>query len=166
MKEIQLTRGMVTVVDDEDYEVLAEYKWFARESKRTFYAARDTPIGNGKQTLVQMHREIMGATPGQEVDHWDGDGLHNWRKNLRYCTHSQNSANRHRKQPCCSSRYKGVTWSKGNRKWRAQIKFHAQHIHLGYFTLEEDAARAYNAAALEHFSEFACLNEIEMKEQL
>jgi hypothetical protein len=54
------------------------------------------------------------------------------------------------------SRYKGV--SRNREKWQARIKVDGKQSHLGIFTDEEDAARAYDAAARELFGEFAYLN--------
>ena len=160
MKEIQLTQGKVALVDDQDYEVLAQHKWYAYKDWRTWYARWHMPTVAGKRTVVLMHRVIMGAAPGQQVDHWDGDGLHNWRKNLRYCTTAENQHNQRHKQAGSTSHYKGVCWHKNAGKWAARIKVNYKRIWLGLYGLESDAARAYNAAAVKHFGEFASLNEI------
>jgi hypothetical protein len=160
VREIPLTQGKVALVDNEDYEELVQYKWYAHKQDHRWYARRNTRTVTGKRTTVRMHREIMGEAPGQDVDHWDGDGLHNWRENLRYCNDAENSGNAHHKQANCTSRYKGVSWFKSHGKWRAKIAFNYKSIHLGLFDNEDDAARAYNAAARQYFGEFACPNVI------
>lgn len=101
-----------------------------------------------------MHNQIMNPPKGMEVDHRDRDGLHNWRENLRVCTHAQNSMNR---GPSSVTGFKGVRLY-GSKKYIAQIKFRKKFFHLGIFTEAEEAARAYDAAAKKFFGDFAWLN--------
>jgi hypothetical protein len=91
-----------------------------------------------------------------EIDHINGDGLDNRRENLRICNHQQNSGNQGPRGG--SSRFKGVCWHKNHRIWAAFIGIDFKQKHLGHFHTEEEAARAYDVAALEHFGEFAKLN--------
>jgi hypothetical protein len=58
-----------------------------------------------------------------------------------------------------TSKFKGVCWDTRG-KWRARITQSKKNKHLGYFTDEIEAAKAYNKAALKHFGEFAYLNEV------
>lgn len=77
-------------------------------------------------------------------------------ENLRPCEIYQNSGN-------CVARvhkYKGVTFCKQTQKWRAQIGVQYRNIPLGRFATIEEAALAYNDAALSYFGEFAVLNEV------
>jgi hypothetical protein len=160
-KEIPLSNGMVAIVDAADYDFLMQWKWHICGGKRerTWYAARNAPISRGKQiqTRVMMHREILGAEPGTRIDHIDGDGLNNTRKNLRFCTHQQNLCNRPA-QINNTSGYKGVYWHKRASKWVAQISENGKRKYLGRFANAEDAAHAYDAAAKELYGEFARLN--------
>lgn len=101
----------------------------------------------------------MNALPGSEIDHVNGNGLDNRRVNLRFASRSENCSN------CRPSRnnrsgYKGVHWHKGAKKWRSQIKTNGKRIHLGYFENKNDAARAYNEAAIRLHGSFARLNTI------
>lgn len=95
MKELSLTRGKAALVDDEHFETLNQFKWFAQHSPFTFYAARhispNYKVKNGLR--VALHRLISGAPKKLEVDHIDGNGLNNQRSNLRICTKSQNLRN-------------------------------------------------------------------------
>lgn len=91
------------------------------------------------------------------VDHIDGDTSNNRATNLRWCTQKDNSRNR-KKSNNTSSKYKGVYWCAGNNKFRAQICVDYKRIQVGYYENEEDAGRAYDLKALEHFGQFARLN--------
>lgn len=161
MKEIPLTRGKVALVDDADFEALAKYKWQAKRDKKTWYVYRRARKSDGEKGLMSMHRQIMVAGPGREVDHKDGDGLNNQRDNLRLCSHAQNMCNHQHKTDGCSSLYKGVCWRKDVARWVAKIRVSRRLIHLGLFDSQEDAAQAYNQAAKQYFGEFAALNEID-----
>ena len=156
MKRIPLTQGKFALVDDEDYKWLNQYKWHALKDKHTFYAVRGICL-NGKMKRIFMHREITQALPNEETDHRNHNGLHNWRDNLRTCTRSENARNR-KPSKSCSSRYKGVRWYKRNHNWNAQIGKNGKQYHIGYFTSEIEAAKAYDAKAKELFGEFAYLN--------
>jgi len=105
-----------------------------------------------------MHRFLLGsACDGFEVDHWDGNGLNNRRLNIRVASRRQNIQNLvHTRKH--SSRFKGVTWDKENRKWRVTIQVDGVPLRLGRFENEEESAAAYDAAARKHFGEFAHLN--------
>lgn len=156
-REIPLTRGMVALVDDEDYErVMALGKWNAHDGRRTFYAAKGwlcqcVPNYPRQQTL-RLHNFILGVCG---VDHKNGDGLDNRRCNLRSATVRQNNCNVGLRRDN-SSGFKGVTARKD--RWLAQVMAGGKRVHLGVFDTAEDAARAYDAAAREHFGDFAWLN--------
>ena len=158
MKEIPLTRGYVAIVDDSDYADLTQWKWYAHHRKSgAFYAARRRV--NGKQGVVKMHRQILGALPGEDVHHANHKTLDNRRSNITRCTRSQHHASR-RKRAGCSSQFKGVHWRRDVGCWRAEIQHNGKKHHLGLHDDEREAARAYNVAALDHFGEFALLNEV------
>lgn len=155
MKHIRLTRGYVALVDDEDYTELSKHKWHAQDqaNRRLVYAAR---YDAGTNVPFLMHLALMPWKHGYIVDHVDGDGLNNQRHNLRYATPSQSQHNR--TMPRGTSKYRGVTWDKQAGKWRAAIKVNYRSLFLGLYTNEEEAALAYNQAALEQYGVFARLN--------
>lgn len=105
-REIQLTKGQVALVDDQDFDWLSGFKWYAhvRTEEGKFYAARSKVVGFGlpqgkynrrqRRIIVLMHGEIMGDVPlGMTIDHEDRNGLNNQRYNLRFVTHQQNVIN-------------------------------------------------------------------------
>ena len=153
-KEIPLTQGAVTIVDDTDYDWLNQWSWYLSTGG---YAQRSVYTGSGYTTIF-MHRVILKASAGVEVDHTSRDCLDNRRVNLRLCTGAQSSMNRAKTERKCSSKYKGVSWDRY--RWAAYIYKEYVKRHLGRFKCEEDAARAYNEAAKELFGEFAVLNEV------
>jgi len=145
MKEIQLTQERVVLVDDEDYEKLNKFKWFAQKSTHTFYANRNSPRINGKRYLILMHHEVIGKPPkGFETDHRSGNGLDNQKENLHHVTHRQNTQNR--KNENSSSKYPGVCWNRLREKWVARIEINGISKHLGVFTNERKAFEAYKYA--------------------
>lgn len=160
VQEIPLTQGKVAIVDRDDFESLSQYRWQAYTRGNTWYAKRVIQMPDGKQATLHMHRDILNAPKGTPVDHRDGNGLNNTRANLRLCTAQENNRNSRRRKDA-SSRYKGVQWYKPGTKWKAQIEDNGRHKHLGYFASEEEAARAYDAAALELYGEFARFNFVD-----
>lgn len=158
-KEIELTQGYVALVDDEDYELVSQFKWCAqRIGERLVYAVTSVRRGR-RRTALQMHRLIARPPSGIAIDHANHDGLDNRRANLRVCTRSQNCANR--VAPCNNkSGFKGVSWYKRDGRWRACITIDGKNKHLGCFDAPEMAALAYNEVAAGHFGQFACLNDV------
>jgi predicted RNA methylase len=158
-KQISLTQGLFTTVDDEDFEYLNQWKWHAVKSGKTFYAVRGVRRRFFKKT-VYMHKTIMNPPTGMETDHKDLNGLNNTRKNLRNCAHTQNQQNRE-KSINNTSGYKGVCWRKHERKWHAQIRANGKKIHLGYYDNIEEAVYAYDKAAIKYHGEYASLNNVQ-----
>lgn len=153
-RRIALSQGKYALVDDADYEWLNQWKW-TYHSMGSGAAARKIKVGKGKQASVLMHRLILDASDGMHVDHINGDGLDNRRENLRQCTPQQNWRNR---KPANKngSGYKGAYPNKNH--WEAAITVNRQRLYLGCFGNPEDAARAYDEAAREHFGKYARLN--------
>ncbi len=152
VRQIPLTQGKVALIDDEDFERVNQYKWHALRDSHgtTWYARHVTP--NPTRVLLLMHRLIVNAPFGMEVDHVNGDGLDNRRANLRICTHSENVCNQRKTHG--TSRYKGVSWHKDTGKWQAQIKVNGRGMYLGCFTTEEEAHAAYCSASAKYHGGF------------
>jgi hypothetical protein len=154
-REIPLSRGFVAIVDDEDYAELSRFKWWA---DGLGYALTTIGGRNGKKNF-RMHRMITGAADGMVVDHIDGVAWNNQRSNLRVVTQRENLLNSRGRLGTMSG-YKGVRWYKQTSRWVAHVCCYGKYHHVGYFMDPIEAARAYNAKALELFGEFARLNVI------
>ena len=128
-------------------------------SKGSYHAGRSLCRG-GKQTTIQMHRQIISAPKGSIVDHININGLDNRKANLRIATGIQNLWNSRRGMNSGRSKYKGVSWISGRKKWRVVLCNNREKIQLGYFDDEKEAAKVYNEAALKYRGEFAVLNDI------
>jgi len=156
MKEIPLTQGQVALVDDEDFERLSQFKWSARKYGNTFYAGRQIRLRKDKQTVSYMHREIMNAPTGIQVDHINGDNrLNNQKENLRFCTNQQNGFNVRHPHKNKKFAVKGVSWHKRDKKFYARIQPNGKLICLGSFNVLGDADSAYRIAEEKYFGEFA-----------
>jgi len=159
MKEIELTQGKVTLVDDEDYPFVSKYKWHARRNRSGIWYAFTYMRIAGKKCNIGMHRLILGLTCGgkRDVDHINHNGLDNCRGNLRICSRSQNIMNGKARNGG-SSRFRGVYWDKQAKKWHAHIWINQKEMYLGLYTLEECAALAYDFAIMKYHQEFASFN--------
>ncbi len=133
-------------------------RWHPYKGARsnTLYAVRKFGPSNSRGSH-RMHRIILSENEALAVDHRDGQGLDNRRSNLRPATSSQNAMNC-RKNRTGTSIFKGVSFASGRNLWKAEICINRKRIFIGRFAVEEDAARAYDAKAIELFGDFAVLN--------
>jgi AP2 domain-containing protein len=151
---VPLTKGLVAIVDEADMPLISAIAWKAEDHAGCRYAAYNEYIGNYRQRKVYMHRLIIGAGKNQRVDHRNGNGLDNRRSNLRIATVGQNAANR---AAYSKTGYKGVH-VKPSGNFHASISKDKRTIYLGTFPTPEEAARAYDVAAISLHGEFARLN--------
>lgn len=180
--EIELSNGEIALIDLEDAPRVLQHRWHAQVrtsgSRVHRYACanvskdlarqlgvqvRDTPIQKGRErkkqiTRITLHQFIMGRRPGLVCDHRNGNPLDCRRHNLRWASPGGNATNRRKQSRPATSMFKGVSWNKEHERWVAQIRHLGVQKHLGYFCAEDDAARAYDAAARSRFGEFARLN--------
>jgi hypothetical protein len=138
-----------------------------QRSPRVLSAATCSPYGHqmvsvrhdGKSRSALVHRLVWesfyGTIPDQiEIDHIDRNPKNNAIENLRLATRMQNARNcsAHKKS---RSRFAGVTFHGRIKKWQATIRVNKKLIHLGYFANESQAAKCREAAAAQHFGEYA-----------
>jgi hypothetical protein len=156
MKELCLKTGQTVLVDDADFDVVSRWRWRTSTHPRTgkTYVNRAAWV-NGRSVKVQLHRVIMDAPPGMDVDHIDGDPLNCQRSNMRLVTRMQNTWNSRRSRTSRSG-FKGV--EPCGKRWRAVITVNRVRIHLGMFDTPELAAAAYDAAARKNFGDFCRVN--------
>lgn len=154
MKLIKVTnRTQCLLVDDEDYERLSNYKW--SQTRKTGPIRRVTPRPAARN--IPIASDVM-RNYKVVYDHIDHDPFNNQKENLRICNAQQNMFNKSKQQTVSTSKYKGVSWNKVAMRWRACIKINGKTLHLGYFTDELLAAKAYDDKAIALFKEFANLN--------
>lgn len=152
--QIPLTQGQFATIDDEDADLILKYSWricYCKRKKITYAVSgqysKECPI-------LRMHRVILNAPKGVEVDHENRNGLDNRKQNLRLANPSQNHYNS--KTPSSNkSGVKGVDWHKASSKWRAQIVVNKSILYLGVFSDIEDAKIAIHNARILNHGEFA-----------
>lgn len=155
MKKIKLTKGQYALVDDDDYGELNKYKWYCTSEG---YAMRRDNKKN-KFKVLSMHRVLMKARKGQQIDHINNNTVDNQRQNLRKATRTQNQGNQkmHKNN---TSGYKGVCWHKTLKYWVAQLHTKKGKHYSVFCKTKEEAAKKYNEMATKYFGEYALLNKI------
>lgn len=145
--KVPLTKGKWALVDEADYYKIMFLSFQAQKGHNTWYASDR----NGKM----LHRLILGLSDNdpREVDHIDGDGLNNVRSNLRICSQSRN-----RQNAKARGDYKGVTYNKREKKYKARIQCGLIRLTVGTFDTAEEAARTYDKRARQLHGAFARLN--------
>lgn len=139
MIQVPLSRGLFALIDDENAAVILQHKWSIRQNKRRFYATRNTSKKTGElKTKVQMHRFIIGAKEGEQVDHINGNSLDNRRCNLRIATTSVNRANS-KAQVRTKSKMKGV-YARGRNRYEAFIGRNGDQFRSKWFKDPHKAA--------------------------
>lgn len=152
------TNGAAVLIDQRDEEVLcATLANGMRIPLRVSIATNGYPsIGLGT-FREYLHRLVARARPGEIIDHINGVRTDCRRANLRKVSRAQNLWNRgparHNK-----SGYKGVSYCRDTGRWRAEIRVNKRRVHIGRFFHPEEAALAYDQAALKYHGEFAKLN--------
>ena len=150
-------KGFEILVDEADLPILRNYTWYAWASGNTRYAMTrgEDEMPFGMHTLL-----VYGVTRahGKIVDHIDGNGLNNRRSNIRSASPRQNQANRKLSKNNTSG-YRGVNFNKRYGNWKARIYTGGgAQKQLGTFATPEEAAVAYDMAAVQQYGEFAALN--------
>lgn len=156
MAFLVLSRGYVATVDDDSPTLGKKWSALVHPNGKHVYGVRVvTKRIDGKriQKMLYLHREVMDAPSGVEVDHINRNTLDNRKENLRFATRAQQNANRTKGKS--KSGFKGVTVDPNG-----TVKFVARYggKHIGRYASAEDAARAYDAFAKETVGDFATLN--------
>lgn len=159
MRKVKLTQGYVALVDDEDYQRVAQFKWCVHKvlnkdgSIKTLYAHRGYKLAD-RWTTQKLHRFIRRVSnPKVKVDHENRNGLDCRKNNLRKASNAQNASNT-KLYSTSTSGTKGVHWNKQNKSWVAYIYCNNKRIHLGYFTDKKEAAKARLKAAVKFHGKF------------
>lgn len=152
--EIPLTRSMTAIIDLADVHLVEHLSWHAIPGRVSHYASASIPASMGGKRNVLLHRFLLSAPAGMEVDHLDGDGLNCRRGNLRVATTAQNQQNR-RISADNTSGLKGASFDRTKKQWQAQIRINGRQTKIGHFNSAEEAHEAYVQTALRHFGEFA-----------
>ncbi len=148
---VHMRCGKACTISTSTLDIVKPYNWCVEGTGYVMSRSGGKPI--------KMHRLILSAPKGIYVDHIDGNPLNNTIENLRMCRKQQNEFNTKIRMDN-SSGYKGVSFSKSKRLYRAYINRDGKQYFLGYFLTKEEAAVAYNEAAVVLFGEFARLNQI------
>lgn len=159
-KRVPLGNDLYAIVDADWFEMLMLVKWHSSKShnKTKKQRAMTSLSFRGLGSSEFMHRVIMDAPKQMEVDHINGDALDNRRCNLRLCTSSQNKANTKKYSRLGKTlKYKGTCENRYG-GWETSITYKGQKKYLGTFKTAEEGARAYDAAAIVIYGEFASLN--------
>lgn len=156
--EIYCGQGHSAFLDWQDFDLVKRHNWCLTNNRgnATAYAQAWDSHDKATRRRVVMHRLIMCPPEGMFVDHIDGDGLNNRRSNLRIVTKQQNAFNQ--AKSLGKSRFKGVSYETSSNMWRATICIDGVKKSLGRHAVEEDAAIAYDLAAVKWFGDHAKLN--------
>lgn len=160
MIKLTASSGETFIIDREDYDKIKDLKWTSYSSyRKSKKYLRSHTFKNGVNKTHLLHRIVTDAPKGMEVDHINGDTFDNRKANLRVCTHAENVRNS-KPNNRNTSGYKGVRFYKRNKKWGAAIRSNEKRLFLGLHSTKEDAARAYNLAAIKYFGDYAWLNKV------
>lgn len=161
MTKIALNQNFVVIVDDEDFDLVKNYRWHANQSKDRYYArAFEVDVNNPKKrkTILLQHLIVGKAPAGKRLSFKDNNTMNCQKSNLEFISRSQAAHNYYKKVKCNKNnteKFKGVSVL-----YTAQIKYKNKMYRLGSFSNEYEAAKAYNLKAMEFYGDRAKINEL------
>lgn len=158
MKEITLSTGYKTQVDDEDYQYLSQFNWTAQPNGNTIYAYRIVTVNKDRITIM-MHQEVairhsMSIRP--MLDHKDRNGLNNQSLNIRTATNSENTVSGITKRGKVG--FRGLTKIHKTDRYQVRLCHEGITHNLGNFDNIIIAAKTYDCWAVWYWGDFAQLN--------
>jgi len=150
---VTLTKGYVAIIDADDVERVQPFSWRALVVHTNVYGYRSLERSHINRKGMLLHRLIMNAPNGFDVDHINCNSLDNRKSNMRICTHSENLCNQ-RTRKGTASPLKGVSFAKCKTRWRARIVIQGVEISLGQFATEQEAHAAYCTASAKIHKDF------------
>jgi len=162
VKKIKLSNShLMAFVDDDKFEELNKYKWCLNSNGYIIRSKIKSDPENYPKTIY-MHRQIMNVIINSKyicIDHINHIICDNTACNLRKCNKAENSRN---KNLCVvkntNSKFKGVKYNVGSKKWFGRIKFENKMIHIGSFETDIEAALAYDQMARYLYKDFSSPN--------
>lgn len=143
--ELRLPKNKVALVDDEDAPLVQGWSWCLTNG----YPSRRETVRRNKSRILYLHRLVTNAPAEMEVDHINGNKLDNRKCNLRICTHAENMLNWDNKRG--RSQYRGVSWDRSRKAWKAQIQVRNKNRFIGRYSIETQAAKACDLEAIKAF---------------
>jgi hypothetical protein len=147
---------IITLIDKCDLKLIKKYTLRVFKCQHLFYI-RGRKKGDKTETTIGLHNIILKY---KYVDHINGNGLDNRRKNLRKSNSSMNNKNAKKRKDYKYSKYKGVSFLSKHDRWIARIQCNKKRITIGYYKTEIEAAKAYNQKSIELHKSYGRLNEL------
>lgn len=143
-----LTTGDVVIADADDIGKLSSISWFKQTAG---YAAGRKQV-NGKRPIILMHRFVLDAKPGSEVDHINGNKLDNRKANLRFVTRSQNRQNQQGARKDSKTGVRNVIYDERKRRFKVVLSIDGKVRYFGSFESLEEAEAAAKEARRKYFT--------------
>ena len=148
MKQIPLTQNQTALIDDQDFALVSPYNWYYNDGYAKAYH---------KGKVLRMHRLILHASKGRQVDHRNRNRLDNRRSNLRLCNVKENNRNITMRKDNTSG-YKGVSLDKSTGHWKPLVYVDGKPKMFGQFKDKHHAALAYDMWSTFFHKDFASTN--------
>lgn len=136
-----MIKNISLYVSPSDLLEVNKYNWYFHKTGKKCYL-RGYLKNHRCKGLIYIHHLLLGKPlKGKEIDHIDGNGLNNFRDNIRIVTRTYNNANR--------KNVKGYSFDKKLKRYVSQIEKDGIRYRLGSFKTEAEAKRAYEIKHIE-----------------